>query len=139
MGSRQKIFYKALLFLTFFMVLSPFSQGAFPQTKAGRLPKEIAKIPLPKLIDFGASKCIPCKKMAPILQELTEEYEGKAVIKMIEVYQEPNLTQANGIQRIPTLIFFDSKNQEVHRHVGFMDKERIKAVFEKMGVHPGRK
>jgi thioredoxin 1 len=98
------------------------------------LPKEIAKIPLPKLLDFGAGKCIPCKKMAPILQELSEEYMGRVVIKIIEVYDERELTVANKIRLIPTQIFFDSKNQEVFRHEGFMDKEEIKKVFDKMGV-----
>lgn len=99
-----------------------------------RIPKEIAKIPLPKLLDFGANKCIPCKKMAPILQELSEEYKGRVVIKIIEIYEERELTRANQIQLIPTQIFFDAKNKEVYRHMGFMDKEQIKKVFEKIGI-----
>ena len=99
-----------------------------------RFPKEIAQSPLPKLLDFGAGTCIPCKAMAPILKELTEEYKGRVVIKIIEVYQEREMTQANGIRLIPTQIFFDSKNKEVFRHQGFMDKVEIKKVFEKMGV-----
>jgi len=102
------------------------------------LPKEVARIPLPKLLEFGSNKCIPCKKMAPILQELTKEYESRVVIQIIEVYQEHGLTQANRIQRIPTQIFFDAKNREVYRHIGFMGKEEIVKIFEKMGVHPVR-
>jgi len=99
-----------------------------------RVPKDIAQSPLPKLLDFGAGTCIPCKKMAPILRELSEEYKGRVVIKVIEVYKERELTRANGIRLIPTQIFFDAKNLEVLRHVGFMDKEQIKKVFDKMGV-----
>jgi len=72
--------------------------------------------------------------MAPILQELSEEYKGRVVIKIIEVYDELELTKANRIRLIPTQIFFDSKNQEVFRHEGFMDKEQIKKIFEKMGI-----
>ena len=72
--------------------------------------------------------------MAPILQELAEEYKGRVVIKIIEIYQEQELTRVNGIRFIPTQIFFDANNQEVSRHVGFMDKEQIKKIFEKMGV-----
>ena len=110
-------------------------QFALPQPSSSvRIPKEIAKISLPKLLDFGAGKCIPCKKMAPILQELSEEYKGRVVIKIIEVYQERELTRTNGIRLIPTQIFFDAKNKEVYRHEGFMDKEQIKKVFEKMGI-----
>ncbi len=118
----------------FFVTLFPHQFAISQSSLSVRIPKEVAKIPLPKLLDFGANKCIPCKKMAPILAELTEEYKGRVVIKVIEVYQEQKLTRVNGIQLIPTQIFFDSKNQEVYRHVGFMDKEQIKKVFEKMGV-----
>jgi thioredoxin 1 len=99
-----------------------------------RFPQEIAQSPLPKLLDFGAGKCIPCKAMAPILKELTEEYKGRVIIKVIEVYDEREMTQANKVRLIPTQVFYDSKNQEVFRHEGFMEKVQIKKVFEKMGV-----
>jgi thioredoxin 1 len=99
-----------------------------------RLPRDVAQSPLPKLLDFGAGTCIPCKAMAPILQELSEEYKGRVIIRKVEVHHEKELTRANGIQMIPTQIFFDSQNQRVFRHQGFMDKEQIKKVFEKMGV-----
>jgi thioredoxin 1 len=94
----------------------------------------MAQSPLPKLLDFGRGICIPCKKMAPILQELSEEYKDRVIIKIIEIDQEKELTRINRIRLIPTQIFFDSKNKEVFRHEGFMYKEEIKKVFEKMGV-----
>jgi len=124
-----------ILFILLFSYQTSFAQSSTDQ----KIPKEVAKITLPKLLDFGAGTCIPCKKMAPILQELTEEYKGRVVIKIIEVYQERELTKANGIRLIPTQIFFDAKNQEVYRHIGFMDKEQIKNVFKTMGVNPVRK
>jgi len=99
-----------------------------------RFPQEIAQSPLPKLLDFGRGVCIPCKKMAPILKELSEEYENRVVIKIIEIDQERGLTEANRIRLIPTQIFFDSKNKEVFRHEGFMSKDDIKQVFQKMGI-----
>jgi thioredoxin 1 len=99
-----------------------------------RFPKDVAQSPLPKLLDFGAGKCIPCKAMAPILKELTEEYKGRVIIKVIEIYDEREMTKANRIRLIPTQVFYDSKNKEVFRHEGFMDKDQIKKVFEKMGV-----
>jgi thioredoxin 1 len=126
-----------ILFLTLliFTIFAFPYQATFSEPSIDRrFPKEIVKIPLPKLLDFGAGKCIPCKAMAPILKELTEEYKGRVVIKIIEVYEERELTQTNRIRLIPTQIFFDSKNQEVFRHEGFMDKEQIKKVFDKMGV-----
>jgi thioredoxin 1 len=123
-----------LILLIFTILAFPY-QATFSEPSVDRrFPKEIAQSPLPKLLDFGAGTCIPCKKMAPILKELSEEYKGRVVIKIIEVYQERELTQINRIRLIPTQIFFDAKNREVFRHEGFMDKEQVKKVFEKMGV-----
>ena len=138
MAKKTQYFFSALLFFSIPLLILLFSYQ-LSQSSPDRIPKEISKISLPKLLDFGAGTCIPCKKMAPILQELTEEYKGRVVIKIIEVYQERELTRANGIRLIPTQIFFDTKNQEVYRHMGFMDKEQIKNVFKTMGVNPVRK
>jgi len=129
---RKTVFILTLLIMTSFVFSH---QDTFSDPSVDRrFPKEVAKITLPKLLDFGAGTCIPCKKMAPILKELSEEYKGRVVIKIIEVYQEREMTQANRIRLIPTQIFFDSKNKEVFRHEGFMDKGAIKKVFDKMGV-----
>ena len=105
-----------ILFLTlviFTIFVFPY-QATFSEPSVDRrFPKEIAQSPLPKLLDFGRGKCIPCKAMAPILKELSEEYKDRVIIKIIEIDQEPPLTMANRIRLIPTQIFFDSKNQEV--------------------------
>jgi len=129
---KGNILFLTLLIFTilFFPCQTTFSEPSIDR----RFPKDVVQSPLPKLIDFGAGKCIPCKKMAPILQELSEEYKGRVVIKIIEIYEDRELTEANKIRLIPTQIFFDSKNKEVFRHEGFMDKEQIKKVFDKMGV-----
>jgi thioredoxin 1 len=126
-----------ILFLTLliFTILAFPCQTTFSEPSIDRrFPKDVVQSPLPKLLDFGRGVCIPCKRMAPILKELSEEYKGRVVIKIIEIYEDRELTEANKIRLIPTQIFFDSKNQEVFRHEGFMDKEQIKKVFEKMGV-----
>jgi thioredoxin 1 len=124
-----------LLTLLIFTIFAFPHQPTFSEPSVDRrFPKEIAQSPLPKLLDFGAGTCIPCKKMAPILKELSEEYKGRVDIKIIEVYADRDLTHVNRIRLIPTQIFFDSKNKEVFRHEGFMDKEQIKKVFDKMGV-----
>jgi thioredoxin 1 len=120
-----------LLILT--VLLFPYNVS-FPQPLLNYMPKDIVKTPLPKLLDFGAGKCIPCKAMAPILQELSEEYKGRVIVRIIEIYDERELTRTNRIRLIPTQIFFDSKNREIFRHEGFMDKEQIKKIFQKMGV-----
>jgi thiol-disulfide isomerase/thioredoxin len=132
---KDKLLSILLLNLLIFSVFSFLHQISFAQSSTDRrFPKEIAHLPLPKLLDFGRGKCIPCKAMAPILKELAEEYKDRIIIKIIEIDQEPGLTTANRIRLIPTQIFFDAKNQEVLRHEGFMGKDEIKKVFQKMGI-----
>ena len=129
---KSKILQLTLLILASSLILY---QASFSQPLLDRrFPKDVVQSPLPKLLDFGRGICIPCKRMAPILKELSEEYKGRVVIKIIEVYEERELTQVNRIRLIPTQIFFDSQNKEVFRHEGFMDKDQIKKVFDKMGV-----
>jgi thioredoxin 1 len=86
------------------------------------------------LIDLGANSCIPCKMMAPIIEELQKEYAGRADIIFIDVWKEPDQAKKYGIRAIPTQIFFDAGGKEVHRHVGFMDKKQIVEVLTRLGV-----
>lgn len=89
---------------------------------------------LPRLLDLGAEKCIACQKMAPILEELKAEYEGRAVVDFINVWKNNEAAQEYGIAAIPTQIFFDRDGKEVWRHVGFLSKEAIVAKFVELGV-----
>jgi thiol-disulfide isomerase/thioredoxin len=120
------------LLLLFTLLFLP--QASFSESSVEKVPKDIAKVPFPKLLDFGRGQCIPCKAMAPVLKELSEEYKDRVIIRIIEIDHEANLTRANRIRLIPTQIFFDAKNQEVLRHEGFMNKDDIRKVFQKMGV-----
>lgn len=86
------------------------------------------------LVDVGAGSCIPCKMMAPILEELKKEYEGKAVIAYIDVRYDRAAVEKYRIRGIPTQIFYDAQGKEVSRHLGFMDKDSIKAALAKLGV-----
>lgn len=90
---------------------------------------------LPKLLDLGAKKCIPCKKMAPILDELTLEFKGIFDVEFIDVWQPENRDKAKsyGIQSIPTQIFFDANGKELWRHVGFISKEDILKKWQELG------
>ena len=90
---------------------------------------------LPMLIDLGKGTCLPCKKMKPILDELKAEYQGKAIVRVIDLRDEPKEARKYGIRLIPTQIFFDAEGKEVFRHEGFMDKQSIKAKFAEMGVY----
>jgi thioredoxin 1 len=91
--------------------------------------------PLPKLVDLGAKACIPCKKMAPILEELTKEYAGVFDVVFIDVWQKENAEKAKSykIETIPTQIFFAPDGKELFRHEGFISKEDILAKWKELG------
>jgi thioredoxin 1 len=105
---------------------------AFAQT-APRPPEFPAK-GMVTLVDLGATECIPCKMMAPILRDLAREYEGKAAVIFIDVWKNPAPARQTGIRVIPTQIFYDKQGKEVGRHEGFLDRKSIVAAFEKLGV-----
>ncbi len=89
---------------------------------------------LPRLVDLGAGKCIPCKKMAPILEELKKEYAGRMQVEFIDVWKNPDAGKAYGIEMIPTQIFYDAGGKELFRHVGFFGKEDILGKWKELGV-----
>lgn len=89
---------------------------------------------LPKMIDLGADKCIPCIRMAPILAELKEEYAGRAEIIFIDVWKSPDAGRQYGIRVIPTQIFFDREGREVWRHEGFLGRDEIVARLRELGA-----
>lgn len=97
----------------------------------------IPPVPTPgrvTMVDLGTDKCVPCKMMAPILEELRKEYDGRASIIFIDVWKRREQAQRFGIRAIPTQIFYDKEGKEVGRHVGFMDKKNIVEMFKKLGV-----
>jgi thiol-disulfide isomerase/thioredoxin len=89
---------------------------------------------LPMLLDFGRGVCIPCKMMKPVLDEVAREYDGKLLVKILEIDQYRDLMRQFGIHLIPTQIFIDAKGKIVQRHEGFMDKASIVKVLNQMGV-----
>jgi thioredoxin 1 len=86
------------------------------------------------MIDLGAKKCIPCKMMAPILVKMEKQYEGRANIVFIDVWEHNEQAKRFGIRAIPTQIFFNEDGKEIYRHVGFMDEKAIIKQLKKMGV-----
>ncbi|AQV03066.1 MULTISPECIES: thioredoxin family protein [Desulfococcus] len=87
------------------------------------------------MIDLGASECIPCKLMAPILDKLKKTYDGRAAIVFIDVWEDQSQAKKYGLRAIPTQIFFDESGKEVFRNIGFMSEEAIVAQLKKMGVN----
>jgi thioredoxin 1 len=93
---------------------------------------------LPRLVDLGADKCIPCKMMAPVLEELKTEYNGKLLVEFIDVWKNPQEGPKYKIRVIPTQIFFDADGKELFRHEGFFPKENILAKWKKFGFDFGK-
>jgi thioredoxin 1 len=100
----------------------------------GSSAEDDASGPLPRLVDLGADKCIPCKMMAPVLEELKKEYAGRLRVDFIDVWKAPEAGKPYGVEVIPTQIFFDAGGKELFRHVGFFGKEEILAKWKELGV-----
>ncbi len=94
----------------------------------------VAEKPMPRLVDLGAGKCIPCKAMAPILEELRREYAGVFEIVFIDVWENPPAAEPYNINLIPTQIFFDAEGKELWRHEGFLAKADILAKWKELGL-----
>ena len=90
--------------------------------------------PLPRLVDLGADKCIPCKMMTPILEELKTEYAAILNVEFIDVWKNPDAGQKYGIRVIPTQIFYDASGKELFMHEGFFSKKDITDKLSEMGV-----
>jgi thioredoxin 1 len=111
---------------------------------------------LPIIIDFGADSCIPCKEMAPVLKKLNQEWQGKVIVKFIDVWKYPDAAADFPLQVIPTQFFFDAQGnpyvpsdpeamqmymlkdtggEHVYTaHVGGITEAQLRAALEEMGI-----
>ena len=119
--------------------------------------KTLKSYGLPILIQFGADDCAPCKAMAPILEKLNAELQGKAIVKFVDVWKYRNAAKDFPLELIPTQFFFDKDgnpyapsdpekmqmrmytmkdtNEHVYTaHQGGMTEEQIREVFKEMGA-----
>ncbi len=85
---------------------------------------ELEATGLPMVVDFSATWCGPCKKIAPIIEELAQEYDGRVVVGKCDVDDNDALTSKYGIRNVPTVLFI--KNGEVvDKHVGAAPKSEF--------------
>ena len=91
---------------------------------------EVLRSGLPVLLDFWAVWCPPCKMLSPVIQEIADEYEGRAKVGKINVDEEPELAAMFRVENIPTVVVMrDGKMAEAA--VGYRPKEQITAMLER--------
>ncbi len=93
--------------------------------------QEVLKSPSPVLVDFWAEWCGPCKMIAPILDELADEYSGRARIGKVDIDQHQSLAAEYGVRAIPTLLLFQN-GQVAEQIVGLRSKRDLRASFDKL-------
>ena len=91
--------------------------------------QQVLKSEVPVVVDFWAPWCGPCRAVAPILEELAGEYEGKLTVAKVNTDEEQRWMTKFGIMAIPTMIFFKN-GQEIHRIQGAGPKRMLKEAFD---------
>lgn len=85
----------------------------------------------PVLVDFYSNSCPPCRRLAPTIETLAEEYEGRAVVCKVNVGRVPDLARQYGIQGIPAVLFFTG-GKEVQRLVGLQPRSAYTDVLDEL-------
>lgn len=116
-----------------FLLLAGIAQAELPSASPATINQALSS-GKPVVIDLGARTCIPCKKMAPILEGLAAEYRGKASVLFIDVHDDQAAANRFKVQMIPTQIFFNFQGKEIKRHMGFMDKADIVKELKATGL-----
>jgi len=129
MIDKQKVLIRVITAAIIFSIFILISLPALSQ------PDVYERIParnMPTLLDLGATACIPCKMMAPILEKLNIEYQGKAAVIFVDVWKDATEAKRFGIRTIPTQIFFNRDGVEVYRHEGFFDEASIVKILDEL-------
>jgi thioredoxin 1 len=99
--------------------------------------EKVLKSELPVVADFSAEWCMPCRKLAPILEELAGDYAGRAVIAHIDVDRESSLARQYQVMSVPTLLFFKN-GKIVSSSIGLVSKRNLaEALDEVIGSAKG--
>jgi len=91
--------------------------------------QEVLESSIPVLVDFWASWCMPCRMLAPTIEKLAEENQGKLKVCKLNTDENQNIAAQYGIQGIPTLIVF-KEGKEAGRTVGVMSKEKLQEKLD---------
>ena len=89
----------------------------------------------PTMAEFGASGCVPCDMMQPILEKLKKKYPNQLNVVFVNVREKQMLAARFGIRAIPVQVFYDAKGKEVFRHQGFYGEAEVLKQLKKLGVN----
>ncbi len=110
-------------------ILAPPNMASLPVVNERNFEQEVLMSELPVLLEFSAEWCGPCKQMAPDLQALAHELEGKAKVVMLDIDKSPNIPRQMGVQSVPTFVVFHG-GRPVGGKVGAMRKAELRGLLE---------
>jgi len=90
---------------------------------------EVLKSDLPVLVDFTATWCGPCKQLAPIVEKLADENEGKFKVGKLDIDESKEIAAKYGIRSVPTVLVFRG-GQKTNQHIGLTTKEKLLKALE---------
>ena len=87
-----------------------------------------------EFVELGSVKCIPCKKMQPIMKSIKKKYGGQVKVTFYDVWIDKTPAKKFGIELIPTQVFLDAKGNEIMRHQGFFAEDEIDKFLQSQGL-----
>lgn len=95
-----------------------------PEVATATFESEVIQANVPVLVDFSATWCGPCQKMAPLIDELASEYDGKAKVVKVDVDNSQDLATKYGVMSVPTIVLLKS-GEVVNKWIGFTPKQTL--------------
>ena len=133
---------KIFILLVLLLIIAGCKEGReeAPKVTQPTLPKVVQAKPVQKIkvtfIELGSVKCIPCKMMQPIMDEIAEEYKDQVKVVFYDVWTDKGKPYAKKyrVRGIPTQVFLDEKGKEFYRHVGFFPKDELVKILKLKGI-----